>query len=454
MSSRRTPRPGDGRHGPAATAKAAALALALAAGALAVVLLATGRSRTRAVADVVHCTRTLEPGTGAGAIAAAIVSAPDGSSICLAGGRYPPVRVAGATHTAFVTVTPAPGATATVAGIEVADSSYLRFEGLHMTEGFNMRDGPTYPGSHDYQFIDNTFEEPLYGIVLGGGRGPIKRVLIEGNYMHRAHLAQPEVHGHCDAGYAEGQDVTIFYAEGVTISHNVFKEAAWHYIQGGGAGPEGIDVEHNLFEGHELLACSHLNIWQIWNGGFHDTFRDNLALGEGTGEREGRTEEASTDGLIFENGPGSAKCGVTMQATVVENNLFVDAASSYAIQIYSTDGAAIEDNTVVRSQYGSGLLVTKCPPSADSEMTHNIDVENTGHAADFTFVCAGACAYDDNVSSDATAGKLGAAHALTGWKPSWISSTWDPASEASPPAGYYVASGLPFAAGYRGGGGP
>lgn len=428
--------------------------LVLVAGVAGGAFVATAEAPVARVASARACTTTLTPGAGASAIASAIVSAHDGSTVCLASGSYPFVRVVGATHKRYVTVRPAVGATATVAGMEVRESSYLRFQGLHMTEGFNMRDGVDYRGSHNYQFIGDTFEEPLYGIVLDGGAGPIKHVLIERNYMHRVHLEQPEVEGRCHAGYAQGQDVTIFYAEGVRIARNTFDEAAWHYLQGGGAGPEGVDVEHNLFEGHVLLACSHLNLWQIWNGGTDDTFKHNVAIGEGTAEHDGRSEEAATDGLIFENGPGSAQCGTTMRNTTVEDNLFVDAAASYAIQIYTTAGATIKNNTVVRSQYGSGLLVDNCAPSTDAVMTHNIDVENTSSAAAFSFQCARRCLFDANVSDDASARRFGARHFKTDWTPRWVTTRWDRASERTPPAGYYVARGLRFPAGYRGGGGP
>jgi hypothetical protein len=398
------------------------------------------------------CTTTLTPAMSATAIAAAIVAAPGGTTVCMAGGSYPAIDIRDAVHRGYVTVAPAAGATVTVAGIEVGDSAYLRFRDLHMTEGFNMRDEPTYGGSRDYQFIDNTFEEPLYGIVLYGGAAPIKDVLIEGNYMHGVHLLRPEAHGSCVAGYAQGQDVTIFYAEGVTIARNTFDEAAWHYLQGGSAGREGVNVEHNLFEGRVTLPCSHLNLWQIWNGGEDDTFKDNIAIG--VGATDGSPPEAATDGLIFENGPASANCATTMRDTVIENNLFVDAASSYELQIYTTNGVTIEHNTVVGSQYGSGLLQAGCGPSSDAVMTHDIDVENTRAAPAFAFQCAGSCLFDDNVSDDASAGLFGAAHALTVWTPDWVSSSWDRTTEPTSPPGFYIARGLPFAAGYEGGGGP
>jgi len=186
----------------------------------------------------------------------------------------------------------------------------------------------------------------------------------------------------------------------------------------------------------------------------NDTFKDNIAIGEGSGERHGLSEEAATDGLIFENGPGSAQCATTMRNTVIENNLFVDAASSYAIQIYSTQGVRITGNTVVKSQYGSGLLVAGCPASTDATMTHNINVQNTARSAAFSFDCAADCLFDENVSDDETARGFGAGRYKVAWRPKWFSTRWKPSTEPTPPRGFYIARRLPFATGYRGGGGP
>jgi hypothetical protein len=428
--------------------------LVMAAVVVGAVLILSGGPSKKTGPNNPGCSVTDVPSMSASAIAGSIVSVVDGGTVCLAGGSYPFVHVVGAAHKAYVTVRPVSGATATVEGMEVANSSFLRFEGLRMTEGFNMRDSST-GASHDYQFVENTFEEPLYGIVLDGGSGPIKKVLIEGNYVHRVHLEKSEVEGKCDAGYAQGQDVTIDSAEGVTITRNVFNEAAWHYIQGGGAGPEGVDVEHNLFEGHDLMACSHLNLWQIFGGGENDTFKDNVAIGQGRGEKNGMTEEAATDGIIFENGSGSVECAVKMKNSVIENNLFVDAASSYELQIYTTEGATIKNNTVVGSEWGTALLTEHCGAGSDYTMTHNIDVENVGTGGDFHFgECTGTCLFDYNVSQDTTADTQGSTHYTTKWSPRWTTTAWNPATEASVPAGFYAPTGLSTEAGYQGTVGP
>ncbi len=388
-------------------------------------------------------------------IAGDVVSAANGSTICLASGSYPLLNIKGATHSSYVTVRPASGATATVAGIEVANSSFLRFQDLRLTEGINMRD-PSTAASHDYQIIENTFEDPLYGIVLYGGSGPIKKVLIEKNYIHYVHTEKPETEGKCVTGYAQGQDVTMYSAEGVTIAHNTFNEASIHYLQGGGAGPEGVDVEHNLFEGHVILACAHLNLWQIWAGGENDTFKNNIAIGDGTGEwKKGLSSEAATDGVIFENGSGGNECATKLVNSVIENNLFIDAATSYELQIYTNQGATIKNNTVVGSQYGTALLTEHCGAGSNYTMTHNIDVLDTGPGYDFHFgECTGTCTFDYNTSQDTSANQLGSTHYATNWTPKWSTTTWNPLTEPTPPTGYYIPTGLPIETGYHGNGGP
>jgi hypothetical protein len=394
------------------------------------------------------CTTTVTPSTGVGTIASDIVSAANGATICLASGSYPALDVAGAAHTAYVTVRPAVGATASVAGMEVADSSFLRFEGLHMSEGFNMRDAST-SASHDYQFIENTFENDAYGIVLYGGSGPISKVLIERNYMRNVDFPGESC---SKPTYAGGQAVTLFNAEGVTIVDNTFKEVSWHYIQGGSQGPEGVTVEHNLFEGPiqaDRLACTHLNVWQIWDGGEDDVFRDNVVRGE-------PGHPAAITPVLFETETSSGTCTGTMSNSTVSNNLFVDDAAAYSIQVMTTRGLTVTHNTVVGSNYGTIVYNEEgCPSGSDYDVANNIDVANNAGSDMSLGGCEGACTFEYNVSEDSSVERAPETHHfLTDWTPTWITTSWNPATEATPPAGYYIPTGLPFAAGYEGDVGP
>jgi hypothetical protein len=313
-----------------------------------------------------------------------------------------------------------------------------------MTEGFNMRD--TSGAGHDYQFIGNDFEEPLYGIVLYGNAKPIKKVLIEGNYLLHVHLEKPETNGTCSAGYAQGQDVTLFNAEGVKIAHNTFKQAEWHYIQGGGAGPEGVTVEHNLFEGRVFWPCSHLNVWQIWTAGQNDTFRSNIVRAE-------PGQFASIIALIFENGSGGTGCGEAITGTVVENNLFGErAAESYGTMFMKQEGFVYTHNTFLGGgQYGTWLNRSDfCGASENAKIEHNITVGMTSKGSPARFVlgeCKGTCSFEYNVSDDETASSEGSKRFVDSWTPEWLSTVFGNPS-------YYLPKGLPFEAGYQGGGGP
>jgi hypothetical protein len=394
------------------------------------------------------CTTTVTPSTGAAAIASDIVAAANGATICLAAGSYPAIDVVGAAHTAYVTIRPAAGATAAVAGMEVADSSFLRFEGLHMTEGFNMRDAST-SASHDYQFIENTFENDAYGIVLYGGSAPISKVLIERNYMRNIDFPGESC---SKPTYAGGQAVTLFDAEGVTIADNRFKEVSWHYIQGGSQGPAGVTVEHNLFEGPiqaDRLACTHLNVWQIWQGGEDDVFRDNIVRGE-------PGHPAAITPILFETETSSGTCTGAMSKSTVSNNLFVDDAAAYSIQVMTTQGLTVTHNTVVGSSYGTIVYKEEaCPNGSDYDVSNNIDVANSAGTDLSLGGCEGACTFEYNVSEDASAERAPETqHFLSDWNPSWITTSWNPETEPTPPAGYYIPTGLPFAAGYEGAVGP
>jgi hypothetical protein len=384
----------------------------------------------------VGCTTTVTPSMSASAIGSTIVSAHDGDTICMGSGSYPSIHVVGATHGAYVTVRSAPGGTATVAGIEVANSSFLRFQGLRMTTGFNMRDGATYAGSHDYQFIEDTFEGDVYGIVLYGGSGPIRKVLIEHNYMRKIDFPGEA----CNPGYAGGQGVTIWYADGVTIAHNTFKEISWHYIQGGGVGAEGVTVDHNLFEGPipaDRLSCTHLNVWQIWDGGSNDTFSNNVVRGT-------RGAPAAVTPILFETGAGGGTCTASLSNSIITNNLFIYSSTAYAVQVLTTAGLTYTNNTSVGSEYGVWLdRSDTCGAGSNYNIQRNVSVENIGHSPDFAIgECTGTCIYDYNVSQDGSANGYGSTHSLTSWVPSFVN-----------PIGY-LPIGLPFVAGYQGGGGP
>lgn len=416
--------------------------------ALAVVLLgcSTGCASRLAAAAVNPCSRTVTPTATPQRIAAAAASLAGGSTLCLARGSYPQLLIGGAHHSKAVTIRSVPGQTATVAGIRVMGSQGLRFSYMRLTEGVEVQDSPSNPGSRDLAIVHDTFIRPLFGVILDGTEQvPVREVRIEHDYIQQVHLETEEVAGdeRCNAGRG-GQDVSVWGAEGVRIAFNTFDGADWHFIQGGGTGPGGVDVEHNLFEGTTILRCAHLNAWQIWQGGENDVFKHNLV--EGGSPRD----PVSVIGLIFENGAGGSECSVTMRNVVVEDNLFVNPSTSNVMQVGQVQGLTISHNTGVRFQTGL-KLASVCGSSSDVTETQNIMVEGQDHGdekAGFVgFQCTGSCIFEGNVSSDGSAAGHGARRYVTHWSPSWRSTRYGR-------PGYYVPRRLRIPAGYRGRVGP
>ena len=363
------------------------------------------------------CTYTIPHTESAANVAKKVVQATSGSTVCLEAGTFASgISISKATHTSTVTVRPAAGATVTIPGLTIANSSYLRIKGIKFTEGIAFVDGAGTAGSH-YEVDENEFLEPKKGVELDSNTTPIKQVRIERNFMHKVVMANTtETEGKCTPPPAgEGTDVGIYGAEGVTVKNNTFDEVDWHYIQGGSEGPEGVTVEHNLFMGHVLLNCSHLNFWQVYEGGANDVLRDNVMIGEGSGTKGGTSEEAATDGIEFERGGSKPEeCAPDqMTGTAVENNLMVYAGDSFAIEEFSLRGTITAHNTVVASEYGIGMnTITStsglsCGPYAEyAKITNNIDVKNLDGNNDIVAErCEGECVYNENATEDETAKK-------------------------------------------------
>jgi hypothetical protein len=391
-------------------------------------------SYTAQVGPSVACSETLTTASNA---AAALADAAAGSVVCLSAGSYGSLTLNGVNPGGYVTVEPAPGATVTVDGIQVANSSFLRFQGLQMTAGFNMYDTGSTP-SHDYQFIDNNIGNTEYGIVIDGKTMPISNVLIQGNYIHNLDFPGTS----CTTpgpGYAGGQGITIYNGDGITVSHNTLRSISWHYIQGGGTAL-GMTVDHNLFEGpipSDRLGCTHLNVWQIWNGGSNNTFSNNVVRGA-------PGSPAAVTPILFETGPGGGTCGDSMSNTTITNNLFYDDSTAYSIQVLTTTGMTITDNTVIGSEYGTWLgRSDTCGAGSGYNVSDNLVVQNKGGGQNISMgACVGACIFDYNVTQDGSANANGSTHYVINWAPNFVE-TID-----------YRPIGLPFAAGYQGGGGP
>ncbi len=461
---------------------------------------ARGKHAKGTKAETFSCSVEVTP-SEAGKLAAKIASvATGGGTVCLQSGTFPYTTISeDRSHTGYVVVRPAKGASVTDGGFEIEDSTYIAIEHFgvtttlaanssHMSEGVRIT-GEGKPGSRYMRIDYDTIEDPSCnrghgcpgpetGVIVGkSNTSPTEYTQVDYDYMRHVSFGGGAAEEKCEGGVARGQDVTMYDSDHTEIEHDVFYLAQGHYLQGG----DNTTVAHDLFMGGWELDgpyCEkaggedyHQNLWQMWSGSEeNDVYSDNIALGE----ELSTPGAAATDGVLAENGPNSGTCSEYVTGLTMEGNLFVNAGSSYPVQIYYTAGHSYyKHNTVAHSSYGTGFELeapSKCGVG-EAEITKNVNVETTAKGEGFSLACAGAlCLIDENVADDDSTSSEKTK--VEGWKPSWVSPAscptpkgaggcWDPFKEVEdgvrfpkPPRGYYVEKGLPFKAGYEGKGGP
>jgi hypothetical protein len=429
-------------------------------------------------------------------LAEKIASVPGGGgTVCLKSGTFGFTTIKeNLSHTGYVVVRPAKGATVIDQGFDIIDSKYIAIEhfgfasslasnGSVMTEGVKIY-GENKPGSKyvkvDYDIIEDPSchsghgcPGPEFGVYAGKSGTAIEHTQIAHDFMRHINFGGASAEQKCELGIGHGQAVTMENAEYTEIEHDVFYQVQAHYLQDGGHST----VENNLFiGGYELTEnwCPsksgiHVNIWQQWAGGEEDNvFSHNIVLGEDLTQ----FGPVATDAYLVENGSGGAHCEQYNTNQTIEGNLFVNSGGSWAFQVYYVAGLTrFKNNTSVYNGYGDGVGIEDSVHCGvgPAEITGNIDVETTG-GQDLSFGCSGSpCLINENVAEDASS--KGETTKVEKWKPSWESgkscdtpksgSCWDPYKEIEegvrfpkPPVGYYVEKGLPFRAGYDGNGGP
>jgi hypothetical protein len=353
----------------------------------------------------VHCTRTL--GSGAN-ITSAIGAARGGTTICLGDGSYAAIEASNVKKVRPVTIRPAPGARAEIAGIDLLNPSGLRFYRLHLSDGVSIT-----PGAANIEFLGNDITGSngiyLFGDYRIGKR--VENVLIEGNEIHDIQYT-----GTQETGYGYGIE-GVGDVRNMTIRDNTIKSPASDYIQS--ATPVHWVVDRNTFLGPSLLGSheDHQDLWQIFGGGRDIRFTNNVARNTGTQES-----------LLFQEG--------AFRKVVIENNLFDHDSRGYTCQIYQSNGLVFRRNTIVGSRWGCLFRdLASSPPGSGYRVERNVfaetedaaDVSSEGRAGDWGN-------YDYNVSSD---GSASGPHSLRRWTPRWADTTT------------YAPLKLPFAAGYE-----
>ncbi len=352
----------------------------------------------------VSCTKTLAPRSS---VSTALSAARGGSTICLKSGTYDAIEAVAVKKSPAVTIRPAPGARATLRGIDLIDPAGLRFVALDLTDGVSVS-----PSASNIQFIGNDITGHngiyMFGDYRIGKR--IENVTIEGNRIHDIDYS-----GSQETGYGYGIE-GVGDVRHVVIRGNTIQSTASDYLQS--ATPVHWVVDHNTFLGPSLLGTheDHQDLWQIFGGGRDIAFTDNVARHTGTQES-----------LLFQEG--------AFRKVVVSNNLFDHDSRGYTCQIYQSSGLVFTRNTIVGSRWGCLFRdEASSPPGSDYRVEENVfaetrdgpDLSAEGRAASWG-------SYDYNVSSDASAS---GPHSLRRWSPRWANTST------------YPPLGLPFPAGY------
>jgi hypothetical protein len=94
--------------------------------------------------------------------AGALNSASDGAVVCLDGGSYGYVTQSNKNRSSYTTFRPNPGASVTLAGMQLTNYAYARFDGFTFSGGTNIL------ASDHLEFIGNTVSDATNGFLLRG----------------------------------------------------------------------------------------------------------------------------------------------------------------------------------------------------------------------------------------------------------------------------------------------
>jgi parallel beta helix pectate lyase-like protein len=319
--------------------------------------------------------------------------------LCLRDGSYGGAQIpaaATARRSGLTTIQPAPGAKPVFAGeLSFEGARHLRIDGLSFRAGLAFS-----PEAEDVEIVNNDLTG-TGGIFFDGDPdqgGSSRQILIEGNRIHDIDYSGPQ------NGYQGYGIKSVGKQSGFTVRDNTIQSVGADYIQTDVA--DDWKVEGNTFLGPTLVGShpqEHQDVWQVYAGGKHVVFRDNVARDTGTAESL----------LLQLTYPGDRFADVT-----VENNLFAHDTAGFSVQIYQVEGLVFRDNTVVGSRFGSVFRSdSRFPPGSGYEVAHNVFAETS--AGNDLGVENGVQAwgrFDYNVSSDDSAA---GPNSVRDWRPRW-----------------------------------
>jgi hypothetical protein len=227
---------------------------AAALGLLAALCLAVASSRAVRAGD--SCDRTVAPGAD---LAAAVASAPNDSTICLATGLYGTVVFEGIERSGYVTLQSADGRLATISP-QVRGSSFLAFQSLTLGGGDDVMVSGC---SQHIRLVDSTFANGLFVTSRGDACAAGLDILVDRDSFGDLEPATYE--GRLSVAADDGNRVPM----GLTISHSTFgpgcRSDGIQLV--GGAG--GVTIgPGNIFDGIEQTEGGvHCDMIQFYSDG-------------------------------------------------------------------------------------------------------------------------------------------------------------------------------------------
>ena len=255
-----------------------------------------------------------------------MANAAAGAVVCLSPTTYSRIDLSNINKTNYVTLRGAANRSTTVGGVVLNGASYLRIEGLKITNTVDFYAGLA---QHHFQIVGNEITPGSNPGIHGRG---INDILIERNYIH-------DVLGGFD-GMVVGDQAT-----NVTIRYNRLERVDEDYLQTNT--PYNLVIDHNWF-GPGLSPTrrpgAHFDVWQNYGTRGADwTFTNNVMR-----------DANQTLGFILGD-HGSNLQGFSNIRMV--NNLFIRSASAETCQFSPTNGFVFEQNTLVDARgcrWGSG----------------------------------------------------------------------------------------------------
>jgi len=308
------------------------------------------------------CDQTLNPGAN---LAAAVSSAPVGSTICLNSGSYGSVNLFDITgRTGYVTVQSTTGVGASISP-QTGNSRYIRFQNLTITGGLQNS------CSRNIQYVGNTVTGPL---TLTNSGCPDLATLFDDNKFPNINVG---------GGY-EGR-LSLIYGTGITLQNNTFGPggASDGIFMGGNVSNVKIGPG-NIFTGISQAACGSVHCDSI------------QGYGAGTG--------IVIQGNYFEKGDTFIMMPDGSSGVTVKNNVFNGNGVSYIdkIQFGSASSPVFQHNTLhnTRASFDSK---TGSPATSNALVENNIMDVGSSFKTTGGSGCSGCTFRSDLFSSSANA---------------------------------------------------